>query len=564
MKNKSVKKLFAYLAIFVLVLNLTGCGFKADEPVTVLYTNDIHSYMDNEEGLTYAHLAQMKKDLTEQGENVIAADAGDHIQGSVYGTMDSGETVIKMMNGIYDVATIGNHEFDYGMDHILNLTENSAFPYLSCNFVREEDNNTVLDASKIIKIKGVKVGFLGITTPETITSSAPVYFQDDSGNYIYDILKGEELYNAVQASIDSLKKQGADYIIALGHLGVDESSEYSSYNVIANVSGLDAFIDGHSHTEMEKEIVKDKSGEEVLLTQTGQYFGAIGKMTLKDGNVDTVLIKEYDKLDKETEEIKNDWVEAVNKKLGTKVATLNTTLSTGDKDGNRLVRVAETNLGDFVADAYYYYINDVEKINCDVAFINGGGLRADINAGEVSSLDFKETNPFGNVLCVVSLSGQQILDALEWGARITSGKAGENESGAFLHTAGLTYKINTSIKSTVGEADEIWVSSPSGEHRVTDVKVYDRAQGEYVDLDLQKKYSVVGANYTLRNMGDGFAMLEGELVKDYIVEDYMALVSYADAFEDNVICSENSPLQNQKGFLINYENTSGAGRVEIK
>ncbi len=295
MKKNLIKWSLFCFSVLLFLLSAVGCNSRKQETVTILYTNDVHAYIDNDEGgtdegLTYAHVLQMKNDLAEEGKAVLAVDAGDHVQGSVYGTMDSGDTVLRMMNEIYDVATVGNHEFDYGMARALAITENAKYPYLSCNFVTVKDQKTVLDATKIIKISGVKVGFVGITTPEAISSSTPTYFEDEDGNMLYDVLGGDALYAAVQTSIDKLKKDGADYIIGIGHLGIDASSTYSSYRVIEHVSGLDALIDGHSHTVMEKEFVKDKAGEDVLLTQTGSYFSAIGKMTLCDGKVDAELV----------------------------------------------------------------------------------------------------------------------------------------------------------------------------------------------------------------------------------------------------------------------------------
>ncbi len=273
-------------------------------------------------------------------------------------------------------------------------------------------------------------------------------------------------------------------------------------------------------------------------------------------------------MDAGVETIKNEWVDAVTSALGDKLATLETPLYTHDENGRRLVRVQETNLGDFVADAYYYYIDQIEKLDCDVAIINGGGLRAEIEAGDLSALSLKATNPFGNILCLVSLRGSQILDALEWGSRFTKNIAGEFESGSFLHTSGLTYKIKTTVESTVqGDENETFVAPPTGEYRVYDVKIYDKTVGAYVPLDMNRNYMVVGTNYTLRNKGDGFTMLEGALVKDYIVEDYMALVAYAEAFRDDDgdgfadIASANSPLSVYDGFLIDYETRYGAGRI---
>ncbi len=542
------------------------------DSVNILYTNDIHAYLDNdsneeESGLSYAQLAALKASL---GPNTLLVDAGDHIQGSVYGAMDQGQSVLEIMDGIYDLATLGNHEFDYGTERTLSVVNNSKYPYISCNFVHKSSGETVLKPHIMLTVGNAKVGFVGITTPETLASTAPTYFQNDKGELIYDFLDGEALFNAVQSSVDALKKEGADYIIALGHVGVDSASKTTSRLIISNVSGLDAFIDGHSHTEL-NELVKDKSGEEVTLVQTGYYFSGIGKMTVSPDGVTAELIKSYDGKDEAVAAAKDSWVTAVGEMLGEKIAELPVKLSVSDDNGNRLVRVDGTNLGEFNADSYYYYVNFVAELDCDVAIVNGGGVRADIEAGEISYQSLKSVNPFGNLLCAVEVTGAQILDMLEWGARSTTGVAGECEEGAFLHTAGLTYTVDTSVKSTVQKDEQnIWTGAPSGEYRVRDVKVYDKAAKAYVDLELNKTYRLAGSNFTIVNKGDGFAMLDGKVIKDYIAEDYMTLAAYAIAFEDtdgddlSDIASKNSPLGVLEGYEMNYEALGGANRVNVK
>ncbi len=540
--------------------------------VIILYTNDIHAYLNHDEdedgGISYAELAQMKTDL---GEHVLLVDAGDHVQGSVYGALDEGQSVLEIMDEIYDLATIGNHEFDYGIERMLSLTGNARYPYISCSFVHKENGEPVL-APHVLKTVGeVQVGFVGISTPETMTSTAPSYFQNEAGDYIYDFLDGEALYAAVQASVDALRAEGADYVIALGHVGVDSYSKMTSRKVISNVSGLDAFIDGHSHTEIAGEAVKDKDGKDVILTQTGYYFGNVGKMTIGDAGITTELISSYAAQDEGILIQKNEWVAVVNGMLGEKIGTLDGTLSVNDENGVRLVRMMGTAIGEFVADSYYYYVNFVTELDCDMAIINGGGVRASIEAGDVSYMSLKAVNPFGNMICAVELTGQQILDMLEWGSRATMGVAGEGEEGSFLHTAGVKYAVDTTVPSTVLQDEEgIWTGAPTDGYRVKDVMIYDKDAKAYVDLDLTKTYCVAGANYTLTDGGGGFAMIGGKVVKDYIVEDYMALAAYAIAFEDvngddlSDIASENSPLRIYEGYGINYEEPLGDHRINIQ
>ena len=290
-----MRKILAFLLAMTMVLSLmVPTAWAAEkEDVTILYTNDIHTYIDQD--LNYAKLAAYKKTFT----NAILVDAGDHIQGTAYGSMDKGETIIKLMNAAgYDLATLGNHEFDYGMDGRIKVTDEWAkFPYVSCNFYNEKDGvqgTSVLDSYKVLEKGGQKIAFIGITTPESFTKSTPAYFQDAHGNYIYGIAGGTDgkaLYDTVQKAIDAASAE-ADIVIALGHLGDDKASKpWTSEEVIANTTGLDAFIDGHSHSTAAGKKVVDKGGNEVLLTQTGEYFGAVGQMTIKaDGTIETKLV----------------------------------------------------------------------------------------------------------------------------------------------------------------------------------------------------------------------------------------------------------------------------------
>ena len=309
-----MRKLLAALLVLAMCVSLFGCGASkpvetttpaeteapvvetaaaAAEPtedVVILYTNDVHTYIDGP--LSYDVIAGLKASLEETYGNVLLVDAGDAVQGTAFGSMDKGKTIVELMNAAgYDLATLGNHEFDYGMDGAMNVIDWAEYPYISCNFYHEKNGvkgETVLAPYEIFEIGGRKIAFIGITTPESFTKSTPAYFQDDNGNYIYGISGGENgdaLYADVQATIDSVE---ADYVIALGHLGVDPASQpWTSEEVIANVTGLDAFIDGHSHTTI---VSKDVNG--TLLTQTGEYFGNIGMMLIdgETGEISTELI----------------------------------------------------------------------------------------------------------------------------------------------------------------------------------------------------------------------------------------------------------------------------------
>ena len=590
-KKKSASVLGVLLGAVIL---LSGCSSLLDikdgdgminpdasldgKELTILYTNDIHGYIANtvendkgEEvpGLSYDNLKALKDELKSEGKNVLLVDIGDHAQGAVYAALSEGEDIIELMNDVgYDIATLGNHEFDYGQFRTFKFIDNAAFPYVSCNYYNLSDKSLVLPAYKLLNVDGIRVAFVGITTPQSLTSATPKSFQDENGNYIYGIAAGKdgsELYSYVQAAIDDARNV-ADVVIALGHLGVEESSApYRSIDVIANTSGLDAFIDGHSHTRMEEELVEDKDGNKVVLTQTGYYFSAIGDMEIRftddKPSISTSLIEEYDKKDEAITAKIDSIVDKVNVEFGKTIADVSCALYINEPGtDNRLVRKQETNLGDLCADSVYYYYNDIMELDCDIAVVNGGGIRQDLPDGLHTYLDCKTAEPFGNVTCLIKADGQTIKDALEMGARFVP-----DEKGGFLHVAGIKYSIDTSIDETVQVDDkENWVGAPTGAYRVHDIEVYNKETGAYEPIEDDKTYNIAGINFILRNDGNGMTMFDGcESVVDYVSEDYVILAEYIKAFSDSTVATANSPLSALKGYLIDYENPYGAGRIVI-
>ena len=590
-----MRKIVSMLLMFFILTSVVPVSANTEgicEDIVILYTNDIHTYIDGD--ISYDTIAAIKEELQKQYKYVILADAGDHIQGTAYGSMDKGESIIKLMNEAkYDIATLGNHEFDYNMSGCMNVIDLAEFPYVSANFYHEKDGvrgENVLDSYVMFDCGDEKLAVIGITTPETYTKSSPAYFQDENGNFAYGISGGVDgalLQQDVQNAIDEAMAQGATQIVALGHLGLDASSEpWTSKTTIAGLCGLDAFIDGHSHSVVEMETVKDKNGNDVILTQTGEYFNRIGMMVI-DSETDEIktdfieceeivaedgeTVEEYKLVselyngkeliyDSETKEIKDEWILQIDESLGQKIGSAAVTFDNYDKDGNRLVREQETNSGDFAADALYYLFDDM-GMDVDVAIMNGGGIR---NAGITGDLTYKtckDMHTFGNVACLQKVTGHQILDALEWGAR----NVGIGENGGFLQVSGLTYKIDTSIDSTVKETElEAWAGNPE-KYRVYDVKIYNDATESYEDIELESEYLLAGYNYTLRDLGDGFAMFDNSVnVLDYVMEDYMVLANYIQAFEDGIIDATNSPLaKTHTGFLVDYGDVHGSGRIEI-
>ena len=544
-----MKKILSLVLAVMLVLSMGITAFAANEDIVILYTNDVHTYINKELG--YDDIAATKQKFIAGGNHVLLVDAGDHIQGTAYGSMDKGASIVELMQAAgYDLATLGNHEFDYGMERALEVANNGVVPYVSCNFYHEENGvigDSVLDSYKVFEFDGTKVAIIGITTPESFTKSTPKYFQDENGNYIYGIAGGDDgadLYAAVQTAIDAASAE-ADIVIALGHLGDDKaSSPWTSEEVIANTTGLDAFIDGHSHSTVVGKPVADKEGNTVLLTQTGEYFDTIGKMTItSEGVISTELLSETTaEPDAEVKAIQDAWIAEVDTLLGEVIGTTgDIVLDNYDAEGNRLVRKQSTNTGNFCADALYYLFSETEGLDVDIAIMNGGGVRNKAITGDISYKTCKEIHTFGNVACIMTVTGQQILDALEWGSKNTP-----NENGGFLHVSdGVSYEVHTYIPSTVQADDKgVWIGGPTGEYRVKNVVI----NGE--PLDLEAEYNLAGYNYTLRDLGDGFAMFDGaKLVKDYVMEDYMVLANYVKSFEGNPLPEKYAEIENRVNVI---------------
>ncbi|MBQ3155306.1 MAG: bifunctional metallophosphatase/5'-nucleotidase [Clostridia bacterium] len=514
-----------FLALILAAMLLLGCAAMAEEAapaltkdVVVLFTSDVHCGID--QGWGYVGLAALRDALVAQGNHVVLADNGDAIQGEPVGTMTKGEALIDLMNTVgYDVAIPGNHEFDYGMDRFLELTGKASFPYISANFNKEGE--LVFKPYIIKEFDGVKIAFVGITTPKTLTSSTPAYFMDDAGNFIYGFFQdesGEKLYNAVQTAVDAAIAEGADYVVAMGHLGNEaECAPWTYADVIANTTGIDALLDGHSH-DKDQVTMKNKAGEDVLRSGCGTKLEGIGYLRIaKDGTMENGLY-EWTIDFAASELFKNDVsiavenaTAALNEKLGEVVASTQVDLVIKDPaTGVRIVRTAETNLGDLCADAYR------DQSGADVAIVNGGGVRDIIKAGEITLNDILKVHPFGNAMCVIEVTGQQIQDALEFGAKDVP-----SEFGGFLQVSGMTYEIHTYIPSSVKMDEAKMFVGVEGEYRVKNILV----GGE--PLDVTKTYTLASHNYKLKGNGDGYTMFDGcKILQDEVKLDNQVLMDY--------------------------------------
>lgn len=540
------KAVYTLILIAVSLLILVGCTDRLTESgkIVVLYTGDMHCSVESGANkLDFAQLALYKQAVSNSADYVTLVDCGDAVQGSNIGTLTKGESIVELMNEVgYDVCTFGNHEFDYGIDQLEKLMGMSDAEYICCNFM---DSDGCFVSPYTIRSYGeLKIAYIGITTPYTLTSSNPEVFKDENGELKYSFCQdtsGEKLYNAVQNAVDTAIGMDADYVIALAHLGNGEGySPYGSEDVIAATSGIDIVLDGHSHTVVESREVYNKEGEPVMLTSSGSHMQYIGQVTIdtrrttgKNDDVITIRLidsSDYDRVAGKTEETEKEFEEI----LGTEIGYTAKTLSVNSENGNRLVRNRETGIGNFVADTYR------SLTNADIAFVNGGGIRADISEGKITYGDLLNVQPYGNMICVVEATGLEIRDALEMSYRMVEGKyEDENgsvgESGGFFHLSGMKVVIDTSIPSGVKLDENGMFSGVEGERRVKEVYVLNGETGEYEPLSDSKTYTVASINYILLQGGDGFNMfMNNEVITSEAASDLQAVIEYLELSGGNI------------------------------
>ena len=530
--KKRFFSLLLCLSMLLSLLTLASCSDKNDpsdtsgttppaaeaESIAILYENDVHCAVDG-----YSKLAAMKAELRASYDHVGVVSSGDFAQGGTLGAVSKGEYIVNLMNKVgYDAIALGNHEFDYQLEQLARLNSLSNTKFLSCNFTKIGEDQPCFDAYTIVSYGDVEIAYIGITTPDTVSSSVPAQFKDENGELIYSF--GEaQLCSIVQENINAVLDAGADYVIALSHVGYDESGElFDITDIVENTEGLDVVLDAHAHLVIEEETLKDKSGDDVLLSSTGTKFEYIGKLTITEDGLNTELVETatYEKTDATVDaylaEIHESYAELGNRVIGQSTVTLNT------HDGeNRLVRNNETALGNFCSDALRV------MTGADVSFVNGGGLRAPIEAGDVTFNDIFSVFPYNNQVVRVEITGQVLLDMLEMCVSMYP-----EEKGCFPSMSGVTFSLDTSIPTSVKLDENGFFTGVDGEYRVHNVKVLDKESGEYLGLDPAKKYVLAGFNYHLLSQGDGLTMfkdaklidaegtLDIELVEGYIT-DYL-------------------------------------------
>lgn len=536
---KNIIKKFRVILLFCISLYFVlTTSIGAAKNIIILHTNDIHCGIEDNIGM--AALAEYKKILS-KNNHVLLVDSGDAVQGAPLGKLSEGQSIINIMNAVgYDFAVPGNHEFDYGMDRFFYLAKQLKCGYYSANFLEVSTHKNVFTPYKIFDVDGIKLAFIGVTTPETLTSSTPVYFQNENGEFNYNFCEGytgKILYKQIQKNIDAAKKQGAEYVFLVGHLGLNGTSPYyNSAAIIHNTSGLSAVFDGHSHEQIAGLTLKDKKGKNVIVGQTGTKLQAIGKLTLKsDGSMNYELLRSVPAKNENISRLIAKEKAVYEPLLQAPVGKALVPLYVNDPiTGKRLVRSKECSMGNFVADAY------CKVLNTDAAIVNGGGIRNDLTAGIFSYNDVLKVLPFGNMGMVIEATGQQILDALELGAA-----AYPKESGAFLQVSGMSYIIDSSIPSSVKKDEKGNFIGVTGTYRVKNVIICGRK------LELDKKYTLAGSSYILRDGGNGMTMFKNaRVLNDATSNETDIFIEYVQNHLNAVIDYENTETDKEKRITV--------------
>lgn len=530
------KRILSALLCICISFSLITVTAKDNEDIVVLYESDVHCAIDG-----YAKVSAVKSEEKENTDYVSLVSSGDFIQGSSLGALSEGGYIIDVMNKVgYDAVTLGNHEFDYKIPRLKELTDMLTASVVSCNFVNNL-GETVYEPYKIISYGDTDIAYLGITTPESFTKSTPAYFQNENGEYIYDFC-GDTLYDTVQKSADNARRDGADYVIALSHLGSEGVTErWCAQEVIANTNGIDVILDGHSHSTIESSVLKNKDGKDVIISSTGTKLENLGKLTIKaDGGIETELIplSTYPKTDSETEAYIEQIETEYEAKTSAVIGKSEVNLTVLYENGERAVRNAETNLGDLCADAYR------EILGADVGFMNGGGIRADIQPGDITYSDILSVYPWNNQACTAKVTGQQILDALEFGV-----SSMPEENGGFQQVSGITFDVDLSVPSHVIRDKNEMFLGVEGERRVKNAKILNRETNGYEALIPDKQYVLASHSYLLKDGGDGFTMFkDAEILKDSVMIDNELLALY---------------IKNNLGGTVGQEYAEEQGRINV-
>ena len=513
------------LAIMWLMTCCTGCKKSGhdepalpvipDAPITIVYENDVHCAVEG-----YARLVAVRDSVKRETPYVATVSCGDFVQGGLVGSVSQGEYIVDIMNRAdYDVVVPGNHEFDYGMEQLHRLTERLSATVVCANLRDLRTERPVFAPYHIIRYGQTDVAFVGLLTTSTPTSTSPLTYQDSTGRVVYTFMK-EQFYTEAQRQVDAARAEGADYVVVLAHLGdIPEDDHPTSLALIAGTRGIDAVLDGHSHSTIADTVVCNKEGQPVHLSSTGTELEHIGLLTIgTDGSIATRLLPAEGR---QGDAQMQAYVAELEKKAlesGLHVVARNTvTLIATDEEGNRLVRLKEMPLGNLCADAFCHVLGT------DVALINGGGIRTDMPLGEVTYNDLLAIFPYGNTACTATLSGQQLADALEVAVRLLP-----VENGSFMQVSGMRFRVDPQVPSPVTLDDDGLFTHipPTAPRRVSHIYIRNRESGEYLPLDPERIYTLASFDYVLKELGCDGMLRHATIVKDNLGLDAEILATY--------------------------------------
>ena len=505
-------KLVCFLSLALLV----GCkketpidDNRQKEDVVIIFENDVHGAIDG-----YPLFAGYRDAMKVQYKYVVTVSCGDFLSGSSRCNFDSCRSLTSILSSVgYDYNVIGNHEFDNSVSMMLNRLQTIGAKTLCCNFADLRTGEQVFDGHDVQQYGNIRVGFVGVTMPQMISLIPLSRVTDESGNIVYDF-GSDNIEELIQAEVDATIREGADYVILLSHVG-----EWLMEEIIQSVSGVDAILDAHAHTVQPGAYFTDADGKQVLWTSTGTNFQNVGKLIISvDGTISSGLIGSEEisyrssKVQTEVDKANAEYDDFANEKIGVSEAKF----LVWDKNGMNLARIQECPLGNFVAEA------SRAMLGADIGLVNGGGLRAEIEAGDITFNTIFTVLPFLNEMCVVEVTGQSLLDALEMSYRMIP-----VENGGFLQVAGLKVEIDTTIVATdVLDANGVF-QRVAGERRVKSVMVQDKS-GNFAPLDSVGRYTIAGAKYVLLEQGDGLVFAgatevptQQSYIDVYLVVDYI-------------------------------------------
>ena len=530
---------------------------ELSDDIVILHVNDIHCGLNDTIG--YDGFKLYYNELKSKYKNVITVDVGDHVQGGTLGALSDGSAIINVMNKVgFDVAILGNHEFDYGVEQLSKLGDNITSKYICSNFCYHKNKTTIFEPYKIIEIGEKKIAFIGLLTPLTLTKTYLIGVYDEDGKLLYDFLEGEEnklLYETLQKYIDEVRNKGSDYVILLTHMGMSVE-QYKSEDFLSNLKNVSAILDGHTH-KIYNVTSKDKDGKDIYIAQTGTKLQSVGKLTIKsDGSITSEIIEEIPEpnnktnaikvtrsnkerwVDKEISEfIDEQWKEYENE-LFLVIGHSNIDFIVRPDEGESHVvecRYKECTLGNFICDAIR------EGENGDISIYNGGSVRTNLKKGNITKSQIIDVLPFFNNILVKQVTGQNILDALEFGV-----SKYPKESGGFPQVSGITFDLDTSFNSTVLIDESGMFINVTGKRRVSNVKI----NGE--ELNLTKIYNAA-LNEFIGKGGDGYSMfINCNIINESIFTDTDSVIYYI----QNTLKGEiPEKYKNEEGRINFYNKT---------